>query len=76
MNNIEKIRQEINRRKEICEDLFERKSDTYYQGKMVAYVDLLAFINSLLEEKPSELEEEKASDDLEEAAEKLEHSGS
>lgn len=75
MDNIKKIYQEIERRKEICEDLFERKSDTYYQGKMVAYVDLLAFINSLLEEKPSELEEEKASDDLEEAAEKYAYTG-
>lgn len=75
MSNIEKIRQEIERRKEICEDLFERKSDTYYQGKMVAYVDLLAFINSLSEEKPSELEEEKQLEGLNEAAEKYAYTG-
>lgn len=62
MNNIEKIRQEIERRKKICEGIFERESDTYYQGKAVAYGELLPFIDSLPGEKPSE--------DLEEAAEK------
>ena len=60
MSNIEKIRQEIERRKKICEGIFERESDTYYQGKAVAYGELLPFIDSLPEEKPSE--------DLEEAA--------
>ena len=63
MNNIEKIRQEIERRKEICEGIFERESDTYYQGKAVAYGELLSFIDSLPEEKPS--------DDLEKAAGRL-----
>ena len=50
MSNIEKIRQEIERRKNICEGIFERESDTYYQGKAVAYGELLAFIDSLPDE--------------------------
>lgn len=54
MSNIDKIRQEIERRKKICEGIFERESDTYYQGKAVAYGELLPFIDSLPEEKPSE----------------------
>ncbi len=62
MSNIEKIRQEIERRKKICEGIFERESDTYYQGKAVAYGELLPFIDSLPEEKLSE--------DLDEAVEK------
>ena len=47
MTNIEKIRQEIERRKKICEGIFERESDIYYQGKAVAYGELLPFIDSL-----------------------------
>ena len=59
MSNIEKIKAEIERRKNICEGIFERESDTYYQGKAIAYGELLPFIESLPEEKPSEdLEEE------------------
>lgn len=50
MSNIDKIRQEIERRKKICEDIFERESDTYYQGKAVAYEELLPFIDSLPDE--------------------------
>ena len=50
MSNIEKIGKEIERRKNICEGIFERESDTYYQGKAVAYGELLAFIDSLPEE--------------------------
>lgn len=57
MSNIDKIRQEIERRKKICEGIFERESDTYYQGKAVAYGELLDFINSLPEEKPIEKDE-------------------
>ena len=60
MSNIEKIRQEIERRKKICEGIFERESDTYYQGKAVAYGELLTFIDSLQQEKPSEALEEAA----------------
>ena len=47
MTNVEKIRQEIERRKKICEGIFERESDTYYQGKAVAYGELLTFVDSL-----------------------------
>lgn len=50
MSNIEKIRQKIDRQKKICEGIFERESDTYYQGKAVAYGELLAFIDSLPDE--------------------------
>ena len=57
MTNIEKIRQEIERRKNICEGIFERESDTYYQGKAVAYGELLPFIDSLQQE-PIEKDEE------------------
>lgn len=53
MTQKELIRQEIERRKNICEGIFERESDTYYQGKAVAYGELLAFIDSLPEEKPT-----------------------
>lgn len=60
MSNIDKIRQEIERRKKICEDIFERESDTYYQGKAVAYGELFLFIDSLPDEP--------VSNDLEEAA--------
>lgn len=60
MSNIEKIKAEIERRKKICEGIFERESDTYYQGKAVAYGELLSFVNSLPEEKPSEELEEDA----------------
>lgn len=67
MNNIEKIRQETERRKKICECIFERDSDTYYQGKAVAYGELLPFLDSLPEEKPSE--------DLKEAAEEYAYRG-
>lgn len=63
MSNIEKIRQEIERRRDICKGIFERDSDTYYQGKSVAYDEALSFIDSLPEEKPSE--------DLEKAASRL-----
>lgn len=52
MSNIEKIRQEIERRRDITGDLFEENSDTYYQGKAVAYNGLLSFIDSLPEEIP------------------------
>lgn len=58
MSNIEKIKAEIKRRKKICEGIFERESDTYYQGKAVAYGELLSFVNSPPEEKPIEKDEE------------------
>ena len=52
MSNIEKIRQEIERRRDIAAGIFEENSDTYYQGKAVAYHGLLSFIDSLPEEFP------------------------
>lgn len=50
---------EIEKRKNICDGVFERDSDTYYQGKAVAYQETLSLIDSLQQEQPSEdLEEE------------------
>ena len=53
MSNIDKIRQEIERRMHICDGVFERNSDTYYQGKAVAYQETLSFIDSLQQEQPA-----------------------
>lgn len=44
------LKAEIEKRKNICKGIFERDSDTYYQGKAVAYGELLAFIESLPDE--------------------------
>ena len=64
MSNIEKIRQEIERRKKICKDnITTSKSGSFpYVMEMTGYDKILDFIDHLPEEKPSE--------DLEEAAEK------
>lgn len=51
---IEKIRAEIERRKDICSGVFERNSDTYYQGKAVAYDEVLSFLSTLEEEKSND----------------------
>ncbi len=56
----EKLKAEIEKRMHICDGVFERDSDTYYQGKAVAYQETLSLIDSLQQEKPS--------GDLEEAA--------
>lgn len=48
------IRAEIERRKNICEGVFERDSDTYYQGKAVAYQETLSFLDSIPEQERSE----------------------
>lgn len=61
----DQIRQEIERRKDICQGIFERESDTYYQGKAVAYDEALAFIDSL-PDNDSRDESKIASKDLEE----------
>lgn len=58
---IAKIKAEIERRKDICSGVFERNSDTYYQGKAVAYDEALSFLSTLESEKP-------VPNDLEEAA--------
>ena len=53
------LKAEIEKRKNICKGIFERDSDTYYQGKAVAYQETLSFINSLQQEQPAkDLEEE------------------
>ena len=57
MDKIEKIRQEIERRRDICKAVFERESDTYYQGKAVAYDETLSFLDTLSEEPDKSLEE-------------------
>ena len=62
MNIKDQLRQEFERRRDICKGIFERDSDTYYQGKAVAYDESISIIDSLSEEEPSK--------DLEEAAEK------
>lgn len=50
----DRLSAEIEKRKNICKGIFERDSDTYYQGKAVAYQETLSFINSLQQEQPSE----------------------
>lgn len=61
MNKIEKIKAEIERQRGFIEGLFIEGDNSFYDGQDDAYNQLLAFIDSLPEEKPSE--------DLEEAAE-------
>ena len=45
------LRNEIEKRMHICDSVFERDSDTYYQGKAVAYRETLSFIDSLQKEE-------------------------
>lgn len=55
----DRLSAEMEKRMHICDGVFERNSDTYYQGKAVAYQEILSFINSLQQEQPCEdLEEE------------------
>lgn len=60
MSNIkEQIRQEIERQRSLIEGLFIEGDNSFYEGQDNAYNHLLAFIDSLPEEKSSEdLEEE------------------
>lgn len=60
MSNIEKIKAEIERQRSFIEGLFIEGDNSFYDGQDDAYNHLLAFIDSLPEEK--------LSDDLEEAA--------
>lgn len=46
------LNKEMEKRMHICDGVFERGSDTYYQGKAVAYQETLSFINSLQQEQP------------------------
>ena len=48
------LRKEVEKRMHICDGVFERDSDTYYQGKAVAYQETLSFIDSLQQEQSSE----------------------
>ena len=48
----ERLRAEAEKRMHICDGVFERNSDTYYQGKAVAYQEILSFIDSLQQEQP------------------------
>lgn len=48
------LKAEIEKRMNICDGIFERDSDTYYQGKAVAYQETLSLIDSLQQEQPSE----------------------
>lgn len=55
MSNIkEQIRQEIERQRSLIEGLFIEGDNNFYDGQNDAYNHLLAFIDSLPEEKPSE----------------------
>lgn len=46
------LRAEIEKRMHICDGIFERDSNTYYQGKAVAYQETLSFIDSLQQKQP------------------------
>ena len=54
-----RLKAEIEKRMHICDGIFERDSNTYYQGKAVAYQETLPLIDSLQQEQPEvDLEEE------------------
>lgn len=50
----DRLKAEMEKRMHICDGIFERDSDTYYQGKAVAYQETLSFIDSLQQEQPRE----------------------
>lgn len=55
----DRLKAEIEKRMHICDGIFERDSDTYYQGKAVAYQETLSLFDSLQQEQPEvDLEEE------------------
>lgn len=60
-----RLKAEIEKRMHICDGIFERDSNTYYQGKAVAYQETLSFIDSLQQEQQEEPDKS-----LDEAAEK------
>lgn len=47
-----RLKAEIEKRMHICDGVFERDSDTYYQGKAVAYKETLPLIDSLQQGQP------------------------
>ena len=56
---IDRLKAETEKRMHICDGIFERDSDTYYQGKAVAYQETLSLIDSLQHEQTEvDLEEE------------------
>lgn len=57
----DRLKAEIEKRMHICDGIFERDSDTYYQGKAVAYQETLSLIDSLQQEQ-SEVDLEKEID--------------
>lgn len=48
----DRLKAETEKRMHICDGIFERDSDTYYQGKAVAYQETLSLIDSLQQEHP------------------------
>ena len=54
----EKLKAEIEKRMHICDGIFERDSDTYYQGKAVAYQETLSLIDSLQQEQLPGIEDQ------------------
>ena len=54
MSNIEKIKAEIEKQRGFIEGLFIEGDNNFYDGQDDAYKHLLAFIDSLPEENPSE----------------------
>jgi hypothetical protein len=62
MEIIEKIRKEIERRREIYADTIDKVDDiadkSFYSGLSGCFTELLSFLDSLQEETPTDLEEE------------------
>lgn len=57
--DVDRLKAEMEKRMHICEGIFERDSDIYYQGKAVAYQETLSLIDSLQQEIPEvDLEKE------------------
>ena len=79
MSNVDKIRQEIERRIRSIENcpFIEAAIGAYEKrdGILMAYKDLRAFIDSLSEEKPSEDLEEAADDHIRKVADAAGHPG-
>ena len=45
------LKKEVEKKIHTCRDIFERTSDTYFQGRVVAYKETLSFIDSLQQEQ-------------------------
>lgn len=44
---MEKLKEELAHRRDICSGVYERESDEYYHGKSVAYDEALCFVEAL-----------------------------